>query len=340
MIKEERVRIIDIAEELGLSTATVSNVIHGKTKKISDRTVQMVQQKLEERHYIPNMAGLLLAQNNSRIIGVVVKDHEKYEGHVLEDPFIASSMNYLADEIERAGKFMMLKKAKDIMEIVTFASMWNLDGLVVLSFCTDEYQTLRNQIHIPFVVYDGYFDNQGRICNIMIDDRDGGRQMGQHFRVLGHERVLCISDNKICMDLARYEGFCQGFGAKTAFMMIPMQQEERRRFYEQHLEELTSYTAIFAVSDYYAIDLMRFLTGHGIRIPEDISVAGFDSNPICEQTIPKLTSVYQDGRERAVMAIGLLGKMMEDAQYTENIVAPVQLIVRDSTAKYTKQTKM
>ena len=76
MIKEERVRIIDIAEELGLSTATVSNVIHGKTKKISDRTVQMVQQKLEERHYIPNMAGLLLAQNNSRIIGVVVKDHE------------------------------------------------------------------------------------------------------------------------------------------------------------------------------------------------------------------------------------------------------------------------
>ena len=189
MAKEERVRIIDIAEELGLSTATVSNVIHGKTKKISDRTVQMVQQKLEERHYIPNRAGLLLAQNNSRIIGVVVKDHEKYEGHVLEDPFIASSMNYLADEIERAGKFMMLKKAKDIMEIVTFASMWNLDGLVVLSFCTDEYQTLRNQIHIPFVVYDGYFDNQGRICNIMIDDRDGGRQMGQHFRELGLRRV-------------------------------------------------------------------------------------------------------------------------------------------------------
>lgn len=85
---------MDIAEELGVSTATVSNVIHGKTKKISDRTVQRVQELLEEKQYIPSMAGILLAQNDSRIIGVVVNDHEKYESHALEDYFIASSLNY------------------------------------------------------------------------------------------------------------------------------------------------------------------------------------------------------------------------------------------------------
>ncbi len=56
---------MDIAEELGVSTATVSNVIHGKTKKISDRTVQRVQELLEEKQYIPSMAGILLAQNDS-----------------------------------------------------------------------------------------------------------------------------------------------------------------------------------------------------------------------------------------------------------------------------------
>ena len=78
---DKRVRISDIAEELGLSTATVSNVLHGKTKKVSDRTVQRVQALLEERDYVPSMAGILLAQNSSRIIGVVVNDHEKYEGH-------------------------------------------------------------------------------------------------------------------------------------------------------------------------------------------------------------------------------------------------------------------
>ena len=62
---EQRVRICDIAEELGLSTATVSNVIHGKTNKVSDETVQRVTALLEERQYIPSMAGILLARNSS-----------------------------------------------------------------------------------------------------------------------------------------------------------------------------------------------------------------------------------------------------------------------------------
>ena len=62
-MEEHRVKISDIADELGLSTATVSNVIHGKTKKVSEETVKRVQQLLEERQYIPSMAGILLAQN-------------------------------------------------------------------------------------------------------------------------------------------------------------------------------------------------------------------------------------------------------------------------------------
>lgn len=76
-MEEKRVRISDIAEKLGLSTATVSNVIHGKTKKVSEETIKKVQEILEEKQYIPSMAGILLAQNSSRIIGVVINDHEK-----------------------------------------------------------------------------------------------------------------------------------------------------------------------------------------------------------------------------------------------------------------------
>ena len=82
-MEEQRIRIRDIAEELGLSTATVSNVIHGKTKKISNETVERVQALLEKRRYIPSMAGILLAQNSSKIIGIFINDHEKYEGHTL-----------------------------------------------------------------------------------------------------------------------------------------------------------------------------------------------------------------------------------------------------------------
>ena len=76
---QDRVRIADVADSLGLSTATVSKVIHGKTEKISDETVKRVQQELERSGYIPNMAAILLARNNSRIIGVMVNDHEVNE---------------------------------------------------------------------------------------------------------------------------------------------------------------------------------------------------------------------------------------------------------------------
>ena len=324
---------IDIAEELGISTATVSNVIHGKTKKISARTVKRVQEKLEERGYIPNMAATLLAQNDSRIIGVVINDHPKYEGQLLTDPFVAASLNNLSDEIEGNGYFMMIKKAKNIIEAVKFASMWNMDGMVILGFCASEYQGLRDRIHIPFVVYDGYFKNEGRICNIQIDDRDGGRQVGAHLHSLGHQKVLCISDNRQCMDLQRYLGLCDGLGTQADFLEIPMQKKEREAFFRERLAWMRQYSAVFAVSDYYALDLMRFLQASGTKVPEDISIVGFDDGAVCEQVVPSLTSVRQDGAHRARMALQMLKRMRQEPDYFGDFLVSVQLIPRDSTRR-------
>lgn len=138
---------------MGLSTATVSNVIHGKTQKISAATVKRVEQELERTGYIPNMAGILLAQNNSRIIGVVMNDHFKYEGRILEDGFVMSSLNALSHEINEKGYFLMIKTTSDIREIPVFASMWNMDRLILMGFCETDYEALRSQMHISFVVY-------------------------------------------------------------------------------------------------------------------------------------------------------------------------------------------
>lgn len=334
MNTEPRVRIADIAEELGLSTATVSNVIHGKTKKISDETVKRVQALLEEKQYIPSMAGILLAQNDSRIVGVVVNDHPKYEGHVLEDHFIASSLNHLVREIERAGYFMMVKATQDWDEIARFASMWNMEGLVLMGFCDSDYQKLRERMRIPFVIYDGYLENTSRVCNLTLDNFDGGFQMGAYFRELGHRKVLCISDNDICVDLERLEGFRAGMGDEQAdFCMIPDKKEERRAFYEEHFAEIMSHTAVFAVSDYYALDLMRFLREKGVQIPGDISIAGFDGNPICENIYPALTTVKQDGEERARLAIGKLQALKDGREAGCTVKLPVSLIRRQSVGK-------
>lgn len=102
-MQENRIRIVDIAERLGLSTATVSNVIHGKTSEMSPRTAQRVWQELEAAGYIPDMAGVWLAQKSSRIIGVVVDGSPKYEGKVLEDGFVTASLNALSREASRTG---------------------------------------------------------------------------------------------------------------------------------------------------------------------------------------------------------------------------------------------
>ncbi len=331
MEEHGRVRICDIAQELGVSTATVSNVLHGKTKKVSDETVRRVQRALEQWQYIPSMAGILLAQNASRIIGVVVHDHEKYEGRVLEDVFVATSLNHLSNEIEAEGRFMMVKKTRDTEDIIKFASMWNLDGLVLLGFCEQDYLYLRSHMRIPFVVYDGFCDDTEGICNITIHNYDGGLQVGKYFRSCEHSRALCIADNEICMDKERWEGFRDGFGPGAEFLRIPMHKQERMAFYEEHLEQLRQFSAVFAVSDFYAVELIHFLQERGILVPRDISVAGFDDTPMCRMVFPALTSVRQDVALRARISMEQLRALRTGEETVNAVTLPVELVIRDST---------
>lgn len=332
MWAEGKVRIRDIAEELGVSTATVSHVLHGKTDRVSLKTMQRVQRALQERGYIPNMAATLLAQNDSRIIGVVVNDHEKYEGRPLADPFVAASLNDLAAALGAGGWFMMVKTARDIMEAARFASMWNMDGMVLLGFCASDYQRLRAAIRIPFVVYDGYGEAGPGTGNLRIDDRDGGRQVGRYLRSLGHRRVLCAADNWTCMDLARYEGLCEGLGEAADQLLLPMQQAARLELCRARLPELSRYTAFFAVSDVYAAELMQLARQAGVRVPGQLSVVGFDDEPLCRQLLPALTTVRQDSRRRAEAAVQLLREMRAEPTLCREILLPVELVVRDSTA--------
>lgn len=335
-MENQRVRIADIAEELGLSTATVSNVIHGRTNKVSAETVKRVQQMLEEKHYIPSMAGILLARNDSKIIGVMINNHTKYEHRVLQDPFISAAVDYLSEEIERSGYFMMIKTTGDCRDIIRFASMWNMVGAVVVGFCGEDYEYLRGQLHIPMVVYDGYFDKMERCSNVTIDDFDGGVQMGKYLISKGHRKILCVADNDICMDNKRYVGLVKAAeqckGATVERLIVPMRKSEREKYYTANLEVIMSYSAVFAVSDVYAAELIGFLSSHGIRVPQDISVAGFDDSPICGIITPKLTTIHQDNQMRARSAVEMLLYQREHPDSHQNRILPVHLVERESVA--------
>ena len=328
---EERVRLSDIASELGLSTATVSYVLHGKTGMVSERTANRVRRALEERGYLPRAAEVLLAENPAKIVGVVINDHEKYEAHILEDAFIASALNALSAETARRGLQMMVRTVRDLDEIVSFATMWNLEGLVLIGFCNADYKHLRENMRIPFVVYDACGTQTERTFAVNIDDWDGGRQVGEYLRWCGHRRALCLADNDEDMDHERWEGFRKGFGEGAEFWMVPMAKRERLAFYEERLAALFPFTAIFAVSDYYAVELCHFLSGHGIAIPEEISVCGFDDTPLCAMVYPALTSVRQDTAARAKCALNALRRLRAGEMVEPSVTLPTKLIVRGST---------
>ena len=276
-----RTRIADIAEELGLSTATVSNVIHGKQRKYRTKQSSVCRSFWKSASIFRIWQGYFLAQNDSKIIGVVINDHEKYEGHTLEDQFISASVNALAKEMEKADKFLMLKVTGKWSEIPKFASMWNMEGMVLIGFCEQDYKKLREQMHIPFVVYDGYMESSGNLVNIEVNHFDGGVQAGHYLKNKGHRDVLCISDNNICMDMERFMGLKSEL-PRAELMVIPMEQETRTAFYGEHLEEIKKYSAVFAVSDYYAMDFIQFLKSVGLSVPADMSVIGFDNVRECE----------------------------------------------------------
>lgn len=201
----------------------------------------------------------------------------------------------------------------------------------MIGYCEQDYQKLREQMHIPFVVYDGCMEGSGNFVNIEVDHFDGGVQVGRYLKSKGHRTVLCISDNDISMDRERFMGLKSEL-PNAELMVIPIEREARTIFYIEHLREIKKYSAVFAVSDYYAMDFIQFLKSAGISVPEDISVVGFDHVREGEKFVPALTTIKQDNRHRAALAVKALDRLKNGDCRDKNVVLPVTLIEGDSVS--------
>lgn len=334
-MEERRITIKDIAEELGLSTATVSNVIHGKTKKISERTISKVQEKLQESGYIPNMAAVLLAQNSSKIICVVLSDDIKYDGKMIEDPFVSSVLNGLSKEIAQKGYFMMVKEEKNLSNIVKYASMWNVAGLILMGYCEIDYDNLRSQMHIPFVVVDSYKKEVHHYSDVGLDNIRGGELAGEYLIQNGHSKIMYIADNKEGCDYDRYVGLKKSLNQHgfeimlNDFKLISMNEKTRIENYNMIFREIERYTAVFSASDVYAIEFMNFLIDKGLSIPDEFSVMGFDNIPLSNCVRPRLTTISQDMKQRAKVAVELLEELINEG-IAKTVLLPVSLEIRES----------
>lgn len=333
------IRIKDIAEMAGVSTTTVSNVIHGHHDKVSKETIRIVQDFLRETNYVPNLAAQQLAKKDSKIIAIVVfGDAQRANRHAGLDPFLSEVIQSAESMIRHYGYYMVFYVIeKDLTEINTLAMTWNLSGIILIGIGTLEAKSILRHVQIPFVTLDAYL-NDPAFINVGSDDFGGGFFVGQHLFKLGHYHVRFLSDNKLGVDNMRWQGFSAAYReqgitlSENHHLVLDKQIDEREKQLLSLIPEFRRCSALFFASDFYAVESMLILQDAGFKIPENIAIVGYDNNALSELVRPKLTTVSQNNHDKCFYAIERLLRMIHGEKLnTNDYKIPVELIVREST---------
>ena len=137
------IRIKDIADRAGVSPTTVSNVIHGKTGRVSKATVEKINRILKEMEYVPSISARMLANNSSGLIGVALGFMKKGNASSFEDPFVSAMLGNLEYQIREHGYYMMLVARHEQDDLMQQALGWNFDGMIAMALKEKEIAELR-----------------------------------------------------------------------------------------------------------------------------------------------------------------------------------------------------
>lgn len=329
------IRIKDVAKKAGVSPTTVSNVIHGNSKKVSADTVKRIQKILDESGYVPSLSALTLAGNSSKVIGVLVGGEA---GSVEQHAFTNVLIRALEQEIYRRNYYMIVHFSDSPEESIQLAAAWNVEGLITLGIGAKENQNIQAKCPMPVVSIDVYYKDEEAVANVGLDDYGGGYLMGDFLLAKGHRKISFLADNDMGVDHMRWEGLkqaCIDAGIlleKEAHVIIPAKPEERKLYYKKYLAQLVfSRDVLFFASDYYAMEAMGYLQDLGIRVPDEISICGFDDNECAVLCRPRLTTVKQDVQGKAYAAVRKLFTFIRGERVTEfEEKLSVRLVVRDS----------
>ena len=330
--------IKQIAEQAGVSVASVSNVINGNFHKVSDETRKKIERIIRETDYRPNVAARSLSTRQSRIISLVIPNIGAY--------FTFNSNPYYADLIAEMEKYvrardycLMLRCVERCRDIVPVLSSWNVDGALFAGVSADEIRAVRQNLPCPAVFIDAYCDD-GSVACVGIDDYRGGYLSAQHLLNKGHRRIAFAapqfgSEGVIWERFCGFRDACAAQGVTlTDADIFAVDTVESNSIIAGNDIALSArqFTAVGVMSDLSACGIMQGLRQCGKRVPDDISVIGFDNLSICSLATPKLTTVSQDIEAKAARAGDLLFAMMEGKPQTGCEKIAVKLIERDSVA--------
>lgn len=334
------VTLKDIAREAGVSVMTVSNVVNGNLSKVSKENAQRIREIIERRGYVPNASARSLAKNRANIIAIILRGAENE--NTLENPHNAALVGTIIQKIQKRGYYTMVNMMKCREDITQSLRTWNVDGAVFLGMFDDEIEEMCAASDIPMVFIDSY-SSVRQLSNVGIDDYKGGRLAARHLIARGHRSIAFVSPPVLRTGVVqhRFAGFCDeleqhgiSFRSEHQFVLEsdvrPEDTMELGRRLAQRLEE---FSAVFVTSDQIASYLIQGMRSTGIRIPDDMSIIGFDDLMICRQMTPQLTTIAQDLEEKARLSVDILFRRLSaPAAPAESLVLDVTLVERESVA--------
>ena len=331
--------INDIAREAGVSRQTVSNVIHGATGHVSPETLARINKIIKERNYTPNMSARALVNKSSRIIGVINHLIPDSAGNFMTDPFHTEVIAGIEKELRLRDYYMMLRTVESEDELVSLFRNWNLDGIIITGVFEDVFYERIVKSRIPCVLLDSYIKDSS-LMNVGLMDFQGAYEATKYLLKKGHTEIAFASpeiyENGVVYE--RYLGYQaalreMGIKAKKKNVYTCKIEIEAgiRLVYE--IAKRQEITAVFATADLLAVGIMSGLFEKGRRVPEDVSIIGFDDLYLSSITSPRLTTIHQDIVEKGRLAASMLIDTLEKKETRREIIMPVSLIERNSVSE-------
>jgi len=336
------VTLKDIAEELNVSVNTVSHALRD-LPDISQETTQLIKETAARLGYRKNIAASYLKTRKSLMLGVVVTD--------IQNPVFASMYHGIEQVSTETNYTIMLGNSNEnaVEEAIIIDNMLNhgVDGIFLVPSMKDTLAFSHlEKSGIPYVLLQRSFPDMPSHY-VQSDDFKGGYQAARHLYHLGHRSFLYVSaPMHISSARERYEGFLSYLSKKglSEDRLQVLECESTRagsqKIIKKWLDQQPdlhnlSATAIFCFSDYMAYGVYAVLSKYNLKIPEDISVIGYDNNEYSDLIVPALTTIDMHpnkiGKEAAKIMFELINTHSVKSEPKRLIISP-NLVVRSSTA--------
>lgn len=324
--------IYDVARLAQVSHQTVSRVINNY-QGMKPETRERVEQAMETLGYRPNLAARALVTSKSNIVGILASDTD-FTGP-------ARTVHNLEKTARKAGYFAVTasidpNSKSSIVEGIDYLQKLGIEGLVVLTPQTTAVDIARDKLRsTPVITIDSMYrmDEQA----VSLDNFAGATAATNHLIDLGHTNIIHISGPKLWFESsARVSGYSS---AMLNASLVPniidgdWSIDTGYRIGMQLNIDNPKITAIFTANDYLAIGVLHALRLRGIKVPERISVVGFDDLPETPYLSPPLTTVKQDFELLGTLAMSFLLEQINGIRHVGHDRLIPELIVRDSTAQ-------